>query len=142
MHVLLLTDKRGDHALFTEAMATLHCDHSFTPCESLGEAWSKLTWREVRLPNLIFLDFELSRDYDHELVQILKTTDDLSATPVVVFADSANQEDIGLTYRLQVSCFVVFPKDPELRQRKIQACLEFWSKYAILPELRRWWGET
>ena len=108
----------------------------------LGEAWSKLEWREIELPNLIFLDFELSRDYDHELVQILKNTDDLSATPVVVFADSADREDIGLTYRLQVSCFVVLPKDRELRQRKIEACLEFWSKYALLPELRRWWGEA
>ena len=53
-----------------------------------------------------------------------------------------DREDIGLTYRLQVSCFVVLPKDRELRQRKIEACLEFWSKYALLPELRRWWGEA
>jgi len=142
MNVLLLTEKRGDHALFTGAIETLCSDHSFTACESLGEAWSKLEWREIELPNLIFLDFELSRDYDHELVQILKNTDDLSATPVVVFADSADREDIGLTYRLQVSCFVVLPKDRELRQRKIEACLEFWSKYALLPELRRWWGEA
>lgn len=142
MNVLLLTEKRSDHALFTDALTTLRTDHSFTACESLGEAWSKFSWREIPLPNLIFLDFELSRDYDHELVQILKTNDDLSATPVVVFADSARQEDVGLTYRLQASCFVVFPKEPEHRQRKIHACLEFWSKYALLPELRRWWGEA
>ena len=142
MHVLLLTEKRGDHALFTDALTTLRTDHSFNACESLGEAWSKFSWREIPLPNLIFLDFELSRNYDHQLVQILKTTDNLSASPVVVFADSAKQEDVGLTYRLQASCFVVFPTEPELRQRRIEACLEFWSKYALLPDLGRWWGEA
>ena len=142
MNVLLLTESGVITPCSQMPSETLRTDHSFSACESLGEAWSKLAWREIPLPNLIFLDFELSRNYDHELVQILKNTDDLSATPVVVFADSAEQEDIGLTYRLQVSCFVVLPKDRELRQRKIQACLEFWSKYAILPELRRWWGEA
>ena len=33
----------------------------------------RVTSREISLPNLIFVDFELSRSYDHELLHILKS---------------------------------------------------------------------
>jgi CheY-like chemotaxis protein len=143
MNVLLLTEEPADHQLFQESLVSLDsmARHRFTASGSIAEVWARLRAREIPLPSLIFVDFELSRTYDHELVQILKSNPDLEAAPVIVFADSAEQEQIVATYRSPVACFVVFPRDRELRRQKIHACLEFWSKYAELPELRRWWGD-
>src|SRR5689334_22245982 len=141
MNVLLLTEAHADSALFEEAIAKLSSNHTFTTCESLGDFWAKATTRQIPLPNLIFLDFELSRSYDHELVQILKSNSDFKAAPVVVYSDSAELEAIVSTYVLQIACFIVLPKEPEKRRHKIHACLEFWDTYAELPELRRWWPD-
>jgi CheY-like chemotaxis protein len=141
MNVLLLTEANSECALFEEAIAKLPSNHSFTACESLGDLWAKATSRQIPLPNLIFLDFELSRSYDHELVQVLKSNIDFKAVPVVVYSDSADLEDILNTYGLQIACFIVLPKEPQKRRDKIQACLEFWDTYAELPELRRWWPD-
>jgi CheY-like chemotaxis protein len=128
-------------AIFQSSIGNLSGPHRLTVCTSIAEVWAKLAARLIPPPNLIFIDLELSRSYDHELVQIVKSNDDLAAAPVVVFAESAEQDDILITYRLAVACLVVFPKNPELRQQKIQACLDFWSNYAELPELR-WRSEV
>ncbi len=142
MNVLLLTEAHAEFDLFEEAIARLSSNHTFTTCESLGDFWTKATSRQIPVPNLIFLDFELSRSYDHELVQILKSNIDFKAAPVVVYADSADLEEILNTYGLQIACFIVLPKEPQQRREKIQACLEFWNTYAELPELRRWWTDS
>ena len=106
-----------------------------------GDFWARVTSREISLPNLIFVDFDLSRSYDHELLHILKSNIDLRSTPLVVYADSADLEEVLDTYSVQIACFVVLPTDFKLRQLKIKACLEFWNTYAELPELRRWWRD-
>ena len=62
--------------------------------------------------------------------------------PVIVFADSAEQEAVRYIYRLQIACFVVFPKHPDLRHSTIHKCLDFWSTCAELPQLRMWWAES
>jgi two-component system, chemotaxis family, response regulator Rcp1 len=142
MHVLLLTEDPIDHAFFEQSITSLKGRHSFTACESLAEVWTKLTRRLISAPCLIFVDFELSRAYGHELIEMLKSNENLGTAPVIVLADSAEQEEIVAAYRLQAACFVVFPRDPGLLQQKIQACLDFWANYPELPELRRSWGEA
>jgi two-component system, chemotaxis family, response regulator Rcp1 len=140
MHVLLLTENPSDPSLFQESIANLGSRDSFSGCESVAEVWAKLTSDKIPLPNVIFVDYELSASYGHQLLEMLKDTAELSAAPVIVMADSADKEDVLATYESQAACFVVLPEDWESRQRKIQACLEFWGKYAELPQLRRWWG--
>jgi CheY-like chemotaxis protein len=142
MHVLLLTENPSDHSLFLESMAILGSNDSFSGCESVAEVWAKLTSDMIPLPNVIFVDYELSASYGHQLLGMLKDTPELSAAPVIVMADSADKEDVLATYQSQAACFVVLPKDRESRHRKVQACLEFWGKYAELPELHRWWGPS
>ena len=139
MHVLLLTEDSADPRLFKESVTDLRFDYSFTACKSVAEVWAKLTSRQMPLPSLIFVDFELSKVYGHQLVQTLKQTDELKTAPVIMVGEYAEQEEIVATYLLQVSCFVVFPREPDLRRKKIKACLEFWTTYAELPQLRRWW---
>ena len=139
MHVLLLTENPSDPSLFQELIAILASNYSFNGCQSLAEVWVKLTSDMIPLSNVIFVDYELSASYGHELLEMLKDTPKLSAAPVIVMADSADKEDVLTTYQSQAACFVVLPRERESRQRKIQACLEFWGKHAELPQLRRWW---
>jgi hypothetical protein len=141
MHVLLLTEDTADRLLFKESMTGPCMGHSFTACESIAEVWAKLASCQMPLPNLIFVDFELSRDYDHRLVEVLKGFEEFKAAPVVIIAESAAQQDVEATGLLDVAYFAAFPREPELRREKIHACLEFWSTYAKLPQLRRWRNE-
>lgn len=139
MNVLLLTEEAEDSVLFTKALAELSSTHRLVACESVGEFWENLNLGESALPNIIFVDQQLSESYDHELVHLLKEIPELSLAPIVVFADSADSDKLNSAYGTQISCFVVLPASPILRQAKIHACLEFWTIHAILPELDRWW---
>jgi hypothetical protein len=114
-----------------------------TACTSLAEAWSGITLRKYPPPDLIFVDFELSRDYDHELVSILKGTQNLGAAPIIVVADSDDPEESGASHGLGAACVVLLPKACTLRRPKLRECLEFWIDYSELAELRRRWrGES
>jgi len=139
MNVLLLTEEPGDRRAFRESLALLSSQHVLTACETIGEVWEKLTSQTMPPPNLIFLDFELSRTYNHELVNIFKGEPNLRAAPIVVYSDSPNGIDITAAYDQSVACYVVLPAEPLLRRAKVRAVLEFWSTHAQLPELCRWW---
>ncbi len=87
MHVLLLTENSSDPSLFQESIANLPSNVSFNGCQSVAEVWAKLTSDMIPLPNVIFVDYELSATYGHELLDMLKDTGELSAAPVIVMAD-------------------------------------------------------
>ena len=90
------------------------------------------------MPNLIFVDLELCRSYDHELLQILKNNLDLRPCPIIVMADSAETEEIHAAYYMKAACFTVLARDPELRRERIRAMLEFWSDHVNLPDIGQW----
>ena len=125
--------------IFREAVAGLSSQHTLVVCESIGDVWERLKSRQIPVPNIIFLHFELSRSYDHELVEIFKRNPHLRTVPIVVLADTVDLGEVCYIYGLQISCFIVLPTEPALRRDKFRVCLEFWSVHAELPELRRWW---
>lgn len=139
MNILLLTEELGDRTLFVESATELSGEHTLLAAECLGEFWDKLTSQQIPLPNLIFLDAELSRSYDHELIEVFKSNPALKVVPIVVYASSVSLDEVSEAYGSQVACFVVLPLDPAERRTKIRTCLEFWTSHAELPELRRWW---
>jgi CheY-like chemotaxis protein len=139
MNVLLLTERSVDRMLFNEVLATLPSVHKFTTFESVAQVGRALEAPATLNANLIFLDAELSKDSDHELVEAIKNAPNLKAAPIVVYADAVKPEEITVAYGLNVACYVVFPPELCPRKEKIRACLTFWNTYAQLPELRRWW---
>jgi len=139
MNILLLTEDPADQMIFRQVVAGLSSQHTLVVCESIADVWERLKSRQIHVPNIIFLHIELSRSYDHELVEIFKRNPHLRTVPIVVLADTGDVEEVSYIYGLQISCFVVLPTEPSLRRDKFQACLEFWSIHAELPELRRWW---
>ena len=136
MHVLLISEDTADHLLFQRSIQQLSVAHSFTACESISDAHTRLASSQRLPPNLIFIDFELSQKQRAELDQLLESNDELRAVPLIVIAQCSAQEEIEAAYRLLAPCFLAFPEQVELRQQKIHACLEFWSNCAARPEGR------
>jgi CheY-like chemotaxis protein len=137
MHVLLLSENRIDQALFEQSVKDLGTGHSFTACESIADLGTRLMARQMPLPSVIFVDFELSQRYGDQLVQMLNGNDKLRTAPVIVIAECTPQEEIAAAYLLQAPCFLSFPKQVELRRQRIQACVEFWSAELAQPDTRR-----
>jgi CheY-like chemotaxis protein len=137
VNILLLTESETDPALFTRAVAHLPTSgHWLSVRRSPGEAWEAAAGTSnptAPLPELIFLDFELSKSYDHELLRMLKSDDLLKGIPVVMVGTSEKSEDVWEAYRHQISCYVSLPEDDLSRLYRIHACLTFWSTHAILP---------
>jgi hypothetical protein len=137
MHVLLLTKDPNYQELFKDSMPTCGVDTSLTTFDSIGDMWFSLSTRQKSFPNLIFVDFELSRAYDDEVVPFLKNNDYLRTAPVIMIANSADPAEIYLAYQSYAACVVLVPRDGAISRRTIQSCLEFWCTCAELPNRRR-----
>jgi CheY-like chemotaxis protein len=143
MNALLLTPNQVDRILFWQAVAGLGAEHTITVCESVEEFWTMLNLQRISLPNLILMDKSLAdQENNYDFLCSLKNNELLRAVPVVLLTDSPTEEDVIEAYNLCIACLVALPDDIELRLSKVKACMEFWTNYAELPELRRWWPAT
>lgn len=133
MHVLLITEKPGDHTLFRDATQSMPGRHTFTGCESLAAVWIGLTDPNMEPPDLIMLDFDLSRDYEHEIIPVLRNHEALTSATLVVVAEEGEQELALGRHRLQVSFFITLPNDRYLRTKAVRAYVTVFSKYGNLP---------
>jgi hypothetical protein len=137
MHVLFLTINPADRTLFNQLMPTFKKPCNFATFDSIGEMWSTLSAQRDSFPNLIFLDIEFSRSYDHQVLEFLKNNDYLQAAPVVVLAESADSAEIFYAYQSHAACVLVLPTDGESRRKTIEACLGYWCNSVVLPRCRR-----
>ena len=70
-----------------------------------------------------------------EVLQDIKTDNNLKRIPVVVLTTSNAQQDILKSYNLHVNCYVNKPVDFDKFFDIIQKIEDFWLSTAILPTL-------
>ncbi len=85
------------------------------------------------LPDLILLDLNMPRKNGHEVLAEIKANRYLQHIPVVVLTTSGAQEDISLSYKKGVSCYVKKPVGLPEFQRVVEAINDFWFTVVKFP---------
>ena len=136
--VLLVEDSPGDVRLTREALkdanasVTLHvaCDG----IDGLAFLRREEPHTGVPRPDLIVLDLNLPRMDGRELLEVIKTDDDLKAIPTIVLTASDADADIQRSYELKANCYLCKPQQLDAFWDLVQSINTFWLGYARLPQ--------
>ncbi|HEX9397647.1 MAG TPA: response regulator [Burkholderiales bacterium] len=137
VEILLVEDNPGDERLTREALKE-------------GKVYSNLYWmkdgveameflrrqgkhRDAPRPDIILLDLNLPKKDGREVLEEIKTDDDLKRIPVVVLTTSKAEEDVLRTYNLHANCYVTKPVDLEKFIVVVKSIDRFWLTVVTLP---------
>jgi two-component system response regulator len=87
-------------------------------------------------PDLILLDLNLPRKDGREVLQEIKTDEQLKRIPVVVLTTSSQEADVLEAYGLHANCYIVKPVDFGKFAEVVQNIEHFWFAVVTLPTER------
>ena len=84
-------------------------------------------------PDLILLALNLPKVSGFDVLDRIKTSDELSSTPVIVLTVSERDEDIARAYQLGANTYITKPVDFANFTCAIDTLWEYWMVIAKLP---------
>jgi two-component system, chemotaxis family, response regulator Rcp1 len=138
--VLLVEDSPGDVRLMREAFREASTDLRLHVAEDGIEAMAFLNkegdYSTAPRPNFILLDLNLPKMDGLEVLQQIKSRDDLKTIPTVILTTSDAGTDIIKSYDLQANCFFTKPVQLDNFVNLIKSIIDFWLTTAKLPKSR------
>lgn len=137
--ILLVEDNPGDVFLTREAfkLGQLNTNISVADDGLLALAMLRRQGQFIDQPrpDLILLDLNLPRKSGHELLEDLKSDQQLRQIPVVVLTSSSAENDISLAYSLHANGYLVKPPDMNSFIELVGAIENFWLRAAELADV-------
>ena len=135
--VLLVEDNPGDVRLTQEALKEgkllINLSVATDGLEALAFLRREGTHGEAPTPDLILLDLNLPKKDGREVLQEIKTDDQLKRIPVVVLTTSEADADILETYGNHANCYLTKPVDMGQFLEIVMILEEFWLTIVKLP---------
>lgn len=136
--ILLVEDNPGDVQLTREALQEVKVLTNLFVVENGVEAldflYKKNNHTSAIRPDIIFLDLNLPLKNGREVLEIIKSDDDLKRIPVVILTSSKAEEDIVKSYNLHANCYITKPLDFAQFAGVVKAIEEFWFTVVKLPD--------
>jgi len=136
--ILLVEDNPGDVRLIVESLIEEDLQYNLHVASDGVEALEFLRhtgkFENSPRPDLILLDLNLPRKNGVEVLEEIKTDEDLRRIPVIILTVSQAQEDILTAYNLYANCYLVKPIDLNQYYTLIDAIRDFWLTKATLAE--------
>ena len=139
VNILLIEDNPGDVRLtqeaFKEGRMAINLNVVMDGVEAIKYLRKETPYNDSVIPDLILLDLNLPKMDGREVLEEIKTDDQLKRIPVVVLTTSNAQQDILKSYNLHVNCYINKPVDFDKFFDIIQKIEDFWLSTAILPTM-------
>lgn len=139
VNILLIEDNPGDVRLtqeaFKEGRLATDLNVVMDGVEAIKYLKKESPYTDVPTPDLILLDLNLPKRDGREVLQEIKTDNQLKRIPVVVLTTSNAEQDILKSYNLHVNCYINKPVDFDKFFDIIQKIEDFWLSTAILPTM-------
>jgi CheY-like chemotaxis protein len=137
IEILLVEDNLGDMRLTQEALKEGKVYNNLHWAKDGVEALEFLTrkgkYANAPRPDIILLDLNLPKKDGREVLEEIKTDEDLKQIPVVVLTTSKAEEDVLRSYALHANCYVTKPVDLEKFIVVVQSIDRFWLTVVTLP---------
>jgi chemotaxis family two-component system response regulator Rcp1 len=137
IQILLVEDNPGDVRLTEEVLNEAKIASKLNTVRD-GEEAMAFVRREgpharAPRPDLILLDLNLPRKDGREVLNELKSDDELRRIPVIVLTTSMAEPDILMSYDLHANCYIHKPIEFEEFSSAIQSIQQFWLLTVQLP---------
>lgn len=133
--ILLVEDNEADIILTKKALETIKLKADMIVVRDGEEAISYLKSFHP-LPDLILLDLDLPKISGHELLALLKKSEEWRHIPVAIFTASDSMEDIQYAYSLYANCYVIKPINADQFINILRSIKEFWLTIVKLPSVK------
>ena len=137
VEILLVEDNPGDERLTREALREGKVYHNLHWVKDGVQAMEFLRrqgkYANVPRPDIVLLDLNLPKKDGREVLEEIKTDEDLKRIPVVVLTTSKAEEDVLRTYNLHANCYVTKPVDLEKFIVVVKSIDVFWLTVVTLP---------
>jgi chemotaxis family two-component system response regulator Rcp1 len=136
--ILLVEDNEADVVLVREALKDAKV-YNFLHVVNDGEAALAFLRNDPTVnpdkirPGLILLDLYLPKLNGQEVLQTIKSDDELKTIPTVIMTSSREESDIAQAYEHQANCYITKPVDFEQLITVIKTIENFWLSVVQLP---------
>ena len=138
VNVLLVEDNEGDILLTREAFeeSKVQADLSVVRNgqEALDFLFKRKDYEDAQKPDIILLDINIPIYNGHEVLQQIKTDEQLKTIPVIMLTTSNSQEDVKKSYEQHCNTYIVKPLDMEEFLEVILKIDQFWLQLSVIPE--------
>jgi chemotaxis family two-component system response regulator Rcp1 len=137
IEILLVEDNPGDVDLTREALEGSKIKNMLHVVVNGEDAMAFLRhkgkYTNAPRPDLVLLDLNLPRMDGREVLNQIKSDNDLKRIPVVVLTSSKAEEDILKVYNLHANCYITKPIDLFQFVKVVRAIEDFWFTIVKLP---------
>ncbi|HLR95535.1 MAG TPA: response regulator [Jiangellaceae bacterium] len=138
IEVLLVEDDPGDVLMTKEAFQEHKVGNRLHVVSDGVEAMRFLRredgYADAPAPHLILLDLNLPRKDGREVLEEIKSDDELAHIPVVVLTTSEAEEDVVRSYRLHANAYVPKPVDFDQFIQVVRKIDDFFVTIVRLPQ--------
>ena len=138
IEVLLVEDDPGDVLMTQEAFEEHNVGNRLHVVSDGVEALRFLRredeFADAPRPHLILLDLNLPRKDGREVLEEIKSDDELAHIPVVVLTTSEAEEDVVRSYRLHANAYVPKPVDFDQFIQVVRKIDDFFVTIVRLPQ--------
>lgn len=136
LQILLIEDNPGDVRLTQEAFRDGRIVNRLSVARD-GEEAMEFLRREGRhtnahRPDLVLLDLNLPKKDGREVLEEVKSDDDLRRIPVIVLTTSSAEKDVLLSYELHANAYVHKPITYEDFLDAVRGIEDFWFRIVRL----------
>ena len=141
IHILLVEDNEGDIFLITEALEEGKIVNKISVSKDGKEAIDFLEkkgkYKNEETPDLILLDINLPKKNGHEVLEYIKTSENLKQIPVIMLTTSSSDKDVLLSYKNHANCFITKPLDVNNFLTIVSSIESFWINIVKLPKNKK-----
>jgi len=137
VEILMAEDNPGDVTLTRKALEEGKLANNLHVVNDGVEAMAYLNgegeYADRPRPDLILLDLNMPRKDGREVLEDIKSDDDLKRIPVVVLTSSEAEEDVAKSYELHANAYLTKPIDFDGFLEIVGSLEEFWLEVVKLP---------
>ncbi|KAB0669450.1 response regulator [Oryzomonas sagensis] len=135
--ILLVEDNPADVRLTMEVLKDAKLCNNISVVndgvQALDFLYRRGEYGAAARPDIILLDLNLPRLDGREVLERIKSDDNLKHIPVVVLTTSSAEQDILKSYALHANCYITKPVDLEQFTKVVTSIEEFWFSIVKLP---------
>jgi two-component system, chemotaxis family, response regulator Rcp1 len=137
VEILLVEDNLGDIRLTELAFNDTKLKNNLNIVRDGVEAMAYLRrqgeFSKAARPDIILLDLNLPRKDGREVLEEIKSDENLRRIPVVVLTTSDDEKDILTSYNLHANCYITKPVDLMRFIQIVKSIEGFWFQIVKLP---------
>jgi len=137
VEILLAEDNPGDVTLTKKALEQGNIINNLHVVNDGVEAMRFLRqedeYEEKSRPDLVLLDLNMPKMDGREVLESIKTDDDLKRIPIVVMTSSEAEEDIVQSYDRHANAYLTKPIDYDGFLDIVRSIEEFWLTVVKMP---------